>query len=72
MSGDVSGTATMNNLKDVTINTTNTKVDNYIAESVEEYCPPFAALVENVVSRFKLHVDQYSNMRNLVREKVDI
>ena len=54
------------------VNSSNTEVENYIAESVEEYCPPFAASVENVVSKFKLHVDQYSNMRNLVKEKVEI
>ena len=56
-------------------NTSNNQVENYpqnttsIAhESTEdELCPPFAQTVESIVSKFKVHVDQYLNMQNLVK-----
>ena len=60
------------NSNDFNINTTNTQVENFIAESVEKFCPPFAASVKKTVSKFKFHVDQYSNMQNLAKERVEI
>ena len=59
-------------------NTSNNQVENYpknttsIAhESTEdELCPLFAQTVESIVSKFKVHVDQYWNMQNLVKTSI--
>ena len=61
---------------DVSANNNNNQVESYsadmIEESIEGLCPPFVRAVETIVSKFKLHVDQYSNMRKLVKEKIEL
>ena len=40
-------------------------------ESTEdELCPPYVQAVELILSKFKVHVDQYSNMQNLVKNLI--
>ena len=59
---------------DVSANNNNNNVESYsadmIEESIEGLCPPFVRDVETIVSKFKLHVDQYLNMRKFVKEKL--
>ena len=53
-----------NNNNDVSdSNNTNNQVESYsgemLQESIEGLCPPYVRAVETIVSKFKLHVDQY-------------
>lgn len=57
-------------------NDNNNQIESYtpdmMEESIEGLCPPFVRAVESIVSKFKVHVEKYSNMRKLVKEKIDL
>ena len=50
-------------------NSNNKQVDSFDSELLQEteLSPPFARAIKNIVSKFKVYVDQYSEMRKLIQ-----
>ena len=48
------------------------EVETYDSELLQEteLSPPYTHAIENIVSKFKAHVDQYSEMRKLVQDLI--
>ena len=49
------------------VESSNSQNTSALHESTDDLCPLYVQAVESIVSTFKVNVDQYSNMQNLVK-----